>query len=36
MVRTMKLLGIKELSKLTPDLVDTLRDKARSDSKGAK
>lgn len=36
MVRTMKLLGIKELSKLTPDLVDTLRDKARSDIKGAK
>jgi L-lactate dehydrogenase (cytochrome)/glycolate oxidase len=36
MVRTMKLLGIKELSQLTPDLVDTLRDITRSDSKGAK
>jgi isopentenyl diphosphate isomerase/L-lactate dehydrogenase-like FMN-dependent dehydrogenase len=36
MVRTMKLLGIKELSQLTPDLVDTLGDKTRSNGKGAK
>ncbi|MEY3109076.1 MAG: hypothetical protein RL730_1427, partial [Actinomycetota bacterium] len=34
MVRTMKLLGVSDLSELTPDLVDTALEKSKLDTKG--